>query len=104
VKDGFNNGGMPSSHSAVVASITTALLLKTGFSEIFFVSLVFSLLVISDAFIVRKNVGLQGDTINGLLKRSGENPISVVYGHSFMQVIAGIVLGVACSAILYVLI
>jgi len=101
IKDGFENGGMPSSHSAVVASLTMALFLRTGLSEMFYVSLVFSSIVISDAFKVRQNIGIQGEKLNELLKRFNENPIEVVYGHTVIQVITGIMIGIICAAALY---
>jgi acid phosphatase family membrane protein YuiD len=97
LKDGFQNGGMPSSHSAVVTSITMALLLKTGFSEYFFISMIFASIVISDAFRVRQNIGLQGEKLNELLKKANQKTIEVVYGHTFLQVIAGIILGILCA-------
>ena len=103
LKEGFENGGMPSSHSAVVTAITMAILLKTGFSEYFFIALVFSSIVISDAFRVRKNLGEQGDKLNLLLKKSKQKTIEVIYGHSFLQVLAGILLGIICSLVIYLL-
>ncbi len=93
LSEGFSNGGMPSSHSASVAAITIALLIKTGLSDVFYLSLVMSLIVITDAFGVRQNIGLQGETLNKLLKSFKKNPVKIVYGHTFFQVIMGIVWG-----------
>lgn len=103
IKNGFKNGGMPSSHSAVVSSITAAIFLNEGFSSLFFVSFVFSLIVISDAFILRRNVGIQGEKINVLLKNSKLEEIKVVYGHTFVQVLCGIALGIFVSVIIKIL-
>ena len=100
---GFQNGGMPSSHSATVASITVAIGLTTGFSSVFFVSLVLSLIVISDAFGVRRNIGQQGEVINEILKQLKKNPVRVVYGHSFFQVIIGTLWGAAVAVSFYFL-
>lgn len=91
--EGFSNGGMPSSHSASVSSITIALLIQTGLSDVFYLALVLSLIVITDAFGVRQYIGKQGDTLNKLLKSLKKDPVKVVYGHTFFQVIMGIVWG-----------
>lgn len=103
IADGLKNGGMPSSHSSLVSAITCSILLTQGFSSLFFVSLAFSLIIVSDAFILRRNVGLQAEELNKLLKKAKQKPVSVVHGHTFMQVIAGIFLGILTSFLLFVL-
>lgn len=102
IADGFKNGGMPSSHSTVVSAITFSIFMLQGFSSLFFVSLVFSLIIISDAFRLRKNVGIQGQEINLLLKKSKKKPIDIVYGHTFTQVVAGMFLGVIISYLVFI--
>jgi len=101
LKQGFENGGMPSTHSTIVSAITVAVLLKTGLSDLFFVSLMFSLIIISDAFGVRQYVGKQGEALNEILKKSKKKPLKIVYGHTFLQAIVGILWGVAVSIIFY---
>jgi len=101
LKKGFENGGMPSSHSTVVTALTFALLLKTGFSEYFFIAAVFSSIVISDAFRVRYNLGIQGDKLNILLKKDNQEQIQVVHGHTFPQVLVGILFGLIVAGILF---
>jgi len=101
LKLGFENGGMPSTHSTIVSAITVAVLLKTGLSELFFVALMFSLIIISDAFGVRQYIGKQGEALNEVLKKSGKKPLKIVYGHTFLQVIVGILWGAAVSIIFY---
>jgi len=97
LKDGFQNGGMPSGHTTVVSGLTFGLLFRTGLSDLFFVSAIFSSIVINDALRIRKNVGLQGEKLNELLRKFDEKTIHVVYGHSFTQVLAGILLGFVCA-------
>jgi len=99
LRDGFQNGGMPSGHTTVVASLTFGLLFKTGLSDLFFLSAIFASIVINDAFRLRNNIGLQGEKLNELLKKFDEKTIHVVYGHSFTQVLAGILLGFMCAAV-----
>lgn len=107
---GFNilyaikNGGMPSSHSTAVSAICSAIFLKTGLSSLFFVTLVFALIVISDSFSLRKSVGEQGEKINKLLSRNKEKPIEVIYGHTLIQSLVGIIIGFSVALILFFLI
>ncbi|MCH7492966.1 divergent PAP2 family protein [Patescibacteria group bacterium] len=50
-------GGMPSSHSAFVAALTTMVAYKEGIDTVAFsISVVFSLLVITDAMQLRKHI------------------------------------------------
>jgi acid phosphatase family membrane protein YuiD len=101
INDGFKNGGMPSSHSTIVSALTMAILLKEGFSTAFFIAVVFSSIIISDAFRIRRNVGMQGEQLNILLKKSKEKTIDIVYGHTPSQVFAGIILGIIVSVAVF---
>jgi len=101
--DGLKNGGFPSTHSTAVFAITTAIGLITGFSNIFFVSLVFSLVVASDAFGVRQNVGIQGEIINQLTKIVKHKKIKVVHGHTFLEVVGGILWGVCVTLAIFLI-
>jgi len=103
IKDGFKNGGMPSSHSTIVSAITFSIFLTNGLSPTFFVSLVFSMIIISDAFRLRRNVGLQAEQLNILLKKSKQKTVDVVHGHTFAQVIAGILLGIIVSYLMFLI-
>ncbi len=65
----ISSGGMPSSHSALVSSMTTMVALKHGiYSDFFAVATVFSLIVIYDASGVRRAVGKQAVLLNQLIK------------------------------------
>jgi len=99
LKYGFQNGGMPSGHTTVVSALTFGLLFRTGLSDLFFVSAIFASIVINDAFRIRNNVGLQGEKLNELLRKFDEKTIHVVYGHSFAQVLAGMLLGFICALV-----
>jgi acid phosphatase family membrane protein YuiD len=93
----FANGGMPSSHSALVGSLAAAVYITEGLSTTFYLSLMVAIIVMSDAFRVRKNLGVQGDSLNRLLVRLKQNPIKVVHGHSVSQVFAGAIWGVVVA-------
>lgn len=63
----LGSGGMPSVHSALVTSITTALGIKYGvFSDIFTIAIVFSMIIIYDAINVRFEAGLHAKALNQL--------------------------------------
>ncbi len=63
------SGGMPSVHSAVVVSLTTAVALKEPdwiSSDLFAVCLAFTVIIIYDAINVRFEAGLHAEAINKL--------------------------------------
>lgn len=93
-------GGMPSSHTAFVVSLTTIIGYKEGFdSALFALSAVFSVLVISDAMIFRRHVGHYGQVIMKLMKKLPDQEkkdlpsIDRELGHSFPQVLVGAFVG-----------
>ncbi len=94
-------GGMPSSHSAVVMSLTTGVGLYYGIDSIFFlITLIFSLITMFDAAGVRRAVGRQAMTLNNIvdeLYQRGqveEERLKELLGHTPFEVIAGAFLGV----------
>jgi len=98
----FTSGGMPSSHSALVIALTVALGLKEGWnSNVFFISAVFSLIVLYDAAGVRRMVGKQSAILNQISEEIeiSHKPLSELLGHTPLEVGAGAVLGamVACG-------
>ncbi len=97
----FDTGGMPSSHSATVASLATVTGLYYGFSSIpFFITLIFSLITMFDAAGVRRNVGRQASILNKMLDdlyEKGEVPearLKELLGHTPKEVFAGAFLGI----------
>jgi hypothetical protein len=99
--ESFANGGMPSSHSALVASLSACIYITEGLSSLFYLSLMVSVIVMSDAFRVRKNLGVQGDSLNKLLIKLKQNPIEVVHGHSVTQVFAGAIWGIFVAIMVF---
>ena len=100
-------GGMPSSHAATVAALSTAVGLKSGFSStIFGVTLYFSLIVMYDAAGLRQAAGRQAAILNRLIDEHFEHPerdthrLMELLGHTPLEVLVGAVLGVA-SALLW---
>lgn len=96
----WKTGGMPSSHSSLAVSITTAIGIVDGVNtSIFILSLFFALVVIRDALGVRRATGHQARALNMLGKelsqRSGiaYKPVKEVLGHNPSEVVVGSLLG-----------
>ncbi|MDP4170394.1 MAG: divergent PAP2 family protein [Bacillota bacterium] len=63
-----STGGMPSSHSAAVTALTTAIALETGLnSSLFAVSAIFAIITMFDATGVRRQAGEQAIVLNKLV-------------------------------------
>ncbi len=99
-------GGMPSSHSALVMSCTTAIGLQNGFnSPIFALAWVISMIVIYDATGVRRQAGDQARILNLMIDELftghplAEKELQERLGHTPRQVLAGIALGIAIAAL-----
>jgi acid phosphatase family membrane protein YuiD len=64
----ISTGGMPSSHSAFVAALTTAIGLQEGISSpLFAISFCFAAVVIYDAMGIRRHAGTHAALLNRLL-------------------------------------
>jgi len=103
----WRTGGMPSSHTAVVASMTASVAFYEGVgSDLFAVSLIMALLVMRDAMGVRRAVGLQAKALNLLGSQTTEKsdiefyPVKEIRGHAPLEVLAGALLGILISATL----
>ena len=100
-------GGMPSSHSAVVMSISTMVGKNYGFdSAMFAMCLVFACVVMYDAAGVRRAAGKQASLLNKIVDTPGLTGLEVqerlieVLGHTPVQVIVGALIGIVVGAIL----
>lgn len=102
-------GGMPSSHSAVVTSLMTAIGLSEGFdSPIFAVSFVFSFIVMYDAAGVRRAAGKQAAILNQLIhskqvKVDTNEKLKELLGHTPIQVFVGAIYGIVVGYLIMML-
>lgn len=100
----FSSGGMPSSHSSLMTSVTLSTGLNYGFgSPIFALAFAVSMIVVYDATGVRRQAGIHAQKINIIFEEflRGE-PIEIdklkeVLGHTPPQVVGGVLLGLVVA-------
>ena len=99
-------GGMPSSHSAIVTSITTLIGKYEGVgSSIFALSLIMAFIVMYDACGVRRAAGKQAAVLNKIVETPGMTGLQIseklieMLGHTPFQVIVGAILGIMVGLI-----
>lgn len=89
-------GGMPSTHSALVSSITTIVYITYGNNSILFaITLFFSLIVIYDSMGIRYESGEQAKVLN---KLSNTN-LKEMLGHKPIECLVGVLFGILFSII-----
>ena len=104
----ISSGGMPSSHSAGVSSLTTYIGLKKGVTSIeFALSLVYGIIVMYDAQGIRRQAGeltLKVNDLDELIDKINEedpvefeekspDPLKEMLGHQPAEVLGGALLG-----------
>ena len=98
-------GGMPSSHAASVAALTTSVALTEGVrSPMFGVTLFFSLIVMYDAAGLRRAAGQQARLLNRIVAAQGdqaqnERKLFELLGHTPLEVFIGALLGVGAALV-----
>ncbi len=115
-KRGFNafrildSGGMPSSHTAVVTTLTIGVAVYQGVaSPLFGISLIVSLYFIFEATGLRQEVGNQARVLNEVVERlkvKGTHHVEPevlreLIGHTWIEVVAGLVLGLIVALVMY---
>ncbi|GMI87708.1 hypothetical protein like AT1G67600 [Hibiscus trionum] len=106
------SGGMPSSHSAMVVALATAVGLQEGFGgAIFATAFVLASIVMYDATGVRLHSGRQAEVLNQIIcELPAEHPLAESrplrerLGHTSPQVIAGGMLGAITAAVGHLLV
>jgi len=103
-------GGMPSSHSALVASAAHSAGLNLGFdSPTFAIAVVLAVIVIYDATGIRRQAGQHAALINMMIAdlASGhplkEEHLREVLGHTPLQALGGLLLGLTISQLFWML-
>ncbi len=97
------SGGMPSSHSAVVTALATAVGMIQGFGSVVFgIAVILAMVVMYDAAGVRQSVSRQSIVLNRIVRELMvrqpiarlEADIRELIGHTPFQVISGAALGI----------
>ena len=106
----IGDGGMPSGHSATVTSLSAFCGLSFGFGSFqFAVTAILAIIVCHDAKGVRLETGKQAEVINELTKTIEllsskewtQEKLKEFVGHTPIQVLAGILLGIGNALVMY---
>ena len=114
----FSTGGMPSSHTSTIISLTTAIGLTSGiYSNGFAIAVVVSLIVMHDSTGVRRHAGYHAEVLNKLLfvfnqlidtlkdpnlkKVEYREKLKELLGHKPIEVFFGAITGILVSVVTY---
>lgn len=104
----FSAGGMPSSHSALITGVAHGVGLHDGFdSPLFALALAIAMIVVYDATGVRRQAGKHAAVINTMIADLAaghplkEEQLREVLGHTPLQAVAGIGLGIVCATVIW---
>ncbi len=110
----MSTGGMPSSHSAAVSSLSTVIAIREGSgSMLFATAVVFAIIVMYDAAGIRRHAGEQAIAINKLEEEIGkyidrwplgrheeyQKKLKEMLGHQPIEVFMGSILGIVIGVI-----
>ncbi len=107
----FGAGGMPSSHTATVVSLSISLGYYEGLkSASFALAVIFTIIVIHDAVGVRLETGKQAKVLNKMLFESKafseldfETALKEYVGHTPFQALIGAIVGAAVAVVMIIL-
>ncbi len=104
----FRPGGMPSSHTAGVVTLTLSLGKRLGYSSpIFALSCIFAIMTMFDAQTWRRSIGVQAKILNRIMddlrahKKIDEERLRELIGHSPLEVLVGTLIGFLVFLIFY---
>ena len=106
----FGDGGMPSGHSATVASLAVVAGLVCGLGSFeFAISAILAIIVCHDAMGVRRETGKQAVVLNEIIEAfnilstndGSDVKLKEFVGHTPIQVILGVIIGIANACLMY---
>lgn len=100
----YLSGNMPSSHSATVIALVTLIGLRDGTgTALFGLALLFAVIVMYDAMMVRRSSGEQGIAIQLLIKEQKSSVAlpRAAKGHTPVEVLVGAILGLIIGIVVF---
>jgi len=104
----IGTGGMPSTHAAGVTALSLRIGQQSGFdSPLFAAAVAFTVITLFDAQGVRRWSGRQAQVLNKMMedmyfkRRIQEQRLKELLGHTPIQVLAGMGVGIATALVLY---
>lgn len=104
----IGTGGMPSTHAAGVTALSTAVGLESGFeSPLFALAIALTVVTVFDAQGVRRWSGRQAQVLNKMMedmyfkRRIQEQRLKELLGHTPMEVLAGMGVGLVTALVLH---
>jgi len=104
----LDTGGMPSSHTSVVTTLTAGVAVYEGFSSpLFGISLVISMYFVFEATGLRQEVGKQAKVLNEIVDQFREThhfnaeELHELIGHTWAEVTGGFALGLLVAWLMF---
>lgn len=104
----LDTGGMPSSHTALVTTLTIGVALHSGLdSAMFSLTLIFSMYIVFEAAGLRQEVGKQARVLNELVDDLLEthhlntSRLKELVGHTWAEVSVGFLVGLLVALVAY---
>jgi acid phosphatase family membrane protein YuiD len=104
----LDTGGMPSSHTSLVTTLTIGVGLDSGISSaVFSITLIFSMYIVFEAAGLRQEVGKQARVLNELVddllmtRHINTSRLKELVGHTWGEVSVGFLVGLIVALIAY---
>lgn len=105
----YRSGGMPSAHTTVIVSLCTVLAYRLGTqSPEFGIACILAAIVMYDAINVRHAVGEHAKALRAIMPevfKKGQPPKMIIHqsnGHTPMEVLAGLLIGVIVPVLVFI--
>ena len=104
----MDTGGMPSSHTAMVTTLTVGVAVYRGIDSVLFgISLIFSLYFVFEATGLRQEVGNQARVLNEIIEKASKthhidaDELRELIGHTWGEVFGGFALGLLVALLFF---
>ncbi|NTV24445.1 MAG: divergent PAP2 family protein, partial [Nanoarchaeota archaeon] len=94
-------------HTATVGAMTASIYFSEGFSNLFVVCMIVSMVIISDAVGIRRAAGKQAQVLNSMiedftvLRKFKTKRLYELLGHTPKQVIIGLIIGILVAKLVH---